>query len=97
MPNTLIQFRIDESSRIKALNICKELGIDLQTYLRLCMSRLILENGIPFSMKLNNNQTFTGIEAMKEASKIAEKNGISDMTLDEINLEINEARKLSNI
>ena len=30
---------------------------------------------------------------MKRASRIAEENGISDMTLDEINAEIAEARK----
>ena len=33
------------------------------------------------------------IQAMKEASKIAEKYGIEDMPLEEINAEINEARK----
>lgn len=34
-----------------------------------------------------------GIEAMKRASRIAEENGISDMTLEEIDAEIAEARK----
>ncbi len=34
-----------------------------------------------------------GLEAMKAASMIAEKYGISDITLDEINAEIAEARK----
>lgn len=33
-----------------------------------------------------------GLEAMKTMSKIAAANGISDMTLDEINAEISEAR-----
>ena len=56
------------------------------------MSRLIQENGIPFSMKLTDNTEPRGLAAMKEASRIAEKNGISDMTLDEINAEIREAR-----
>lgn len=35
----------------------------------------------------------SGIEAMKRASRIAEENGISDMSLDEINAEITDARK----
>ena len=34
-----------------------------------------------------------GLEAMKEASRIATENGIADMTLDEINAEIDLARK----
>ena len=62
MANTLVQFRADENARIKAASICEKLGIDLQTYLRMCMARLIQENGI------------------------------SDMTLDEINAEIRAAR-----
>ena len=33
------------------------------------------------------------LSAMRTASKIAEENGISEMSLDEINAEINEARK----
>ena len=34
-----------------------------------------------------------GIYALEKASKIAEEYGISDMSLDEINAEIAEARK----
>lgn len=93
MANTLVQFRADETTRIKAINICEKLGIDLQTYLRICMCRLIQENGIPFSMKLDDAPETHGLEAMKAASRIAAECGISDMTLDEINAEISAARK----
>ncbi|MGN0469359.1 MAG: type II toxin-antitoxin system RelB/DinJ family antitoxin [Acutalibacteraceae bacterium] len=93
MSSTLVQFRTDDESKIKAMNICERLGIDLQTYMRMCLSRLIQENGIPFSMKLKNEPENKGLEALKAASKIAEENGISDMTLDEINAEIADSRK----
>lgn len=93
MANTLIQFRTEETARIKAVNICEKLGIDLPTYLRMCVSRLIQENGVPFSMKVDDIFENKGMEAMKEASRIAAENGISDMTLEEINAEISEARK----
>lgn len=93
MANTLVQFRTEETARIKAASICEKLGIDLPTYLRICMSRLIQENGVPFSMKADDISENRGIKAMKEASRIAAENGISDMTLDEINAEISEARK----
>jgi len=92
MANTLVQFRTEETSRIKAMRICEKLGIDLQTYLRMCISRLIQENGIPFSMKLNDTSASRGMEALKAASRIAAENGIADMTLDEINAEISAAR-----
>lgn len=93
MANTLVQFRTEETARIKAVNICEKLGIDLPTYLRMCMSRLIQENGVPFSMKVNEISENRGMKAMKAASRIAVENGIDDMTLDEINAEISEARR----
>lgn len=93
MANSLVQFRTEDTSRIKATAICERLGIDLPTYMRMCISRLIQENGIPFSMKLDDIDRNCALEAMKEASRIAEKNGIADMTLDEINAEIAETRK----
>lgn len=93
MANTLVQFRTEETARIKAVSICEKLGIDLPTYLRMCMSRLIQENGIPFSMKVDDISENRGMKALKAASSIAAKNGISNMTLDEINMEISEARR----
>ena len=93
MANSLIQFRTEEVSRIKAMEICERLGIDLQTYMRMCISRLIQENGIPFSMKLDDLPDNKAIRAMKSAGRIAEENDIADMSLDEINAEIAEARK----
>ena len=91
MANTLVQFRTEEASRAKAARICERLGIDLPTYLRICVSRLIEENGIPFSMKLESENK--GLAAMKAASRIAADKGLSDMTLEEINYEIAEARR----
>jgi len=93
MANSFIQFRADESAKIQAMGICEKLGIDLPTYLRMCLSRLILENGIPFSMKLETLSGNPGLEAMKKASRIAEENGIADMSLEEINAEIAAARE----
>ena len=82
MANTLVQFRADETSRIKAVGICEKLGIDLATYLRMCIS-------------VDDISENRGMAAMKEASRIAAAEGIADMTLDEINEEIAETRKLS--
>lgn len=93
MASTLVQFRTEDSAKATAVSICERLGIDLQSYLRMCISRLNQENGIPFSMNVNDIPKNKGIEAMKAASRIAEESGISDMSLDEINKEIRAARK----
>lgn len=57
----------------------------------MCVLRLIREEGLPFSEK--DEASSRGILAMKKASKRAEEKGISDMTLEEIDEEIKEARK----
>ena len=92
MASTLVQFRTEDTEKIKAVQILDRLGLSLPSYLRMCISRLNQENGIPFSMKIETEEN-PGISALKRASRIAEENGIADMSLDEINAEIAEARK----
>ena len=93
MANSLIQFRTEEASRIKAMAICERLGIDLQTYMRMCISRLIQENGIPFPMKLDDLPDNKAVRTMRSAGRIDDEKDIADMTLNKINAEIAEARK----
>ena len=92
MASSLVQFRADDSEKLLAIQICEKLGLSLQAYLRMCISRLIQAKGIPFSMHIEED-TNPGIAAMKRASQIAQENGISDMSLDEINAEIAAARE----
>ena len=92
MASSLVQFRADDTDKLIAMQICDKLGLSLQAYLRICLSRLIQEKGIPFSMNINE-ETNSGIAAMKRASQIAAENGISDMSLNEINAEISAARE----
>lgn len=93
MASVLVQFRTDDAEKNEAIRICEKLGMNLSAYLRMCISRLIQEQGVPFSMKLTPETENPGIAAMKRASRIAAERGISNMTLDEINAEIAEARK----
>lgn len=84
MKNNLIKFEIDDESKLEATLICYKLGINLETYLRICINRLILEDGIPFDMKIKD-ETSSGMKALLEAGRISKENGNSEMTLDEIN------------
>ena len=93
MPNTLVQFRVDDLSKNKASDICQRLGLDLPGYLRVCIARLIQENGIPFQMKIEDEVTQRARDAIRRANLIAKENGLSDMSLDEINEEISAARR----
>lgn len=95
MANNLVQFRIDENSKFQAALICNKLGIDLQTYMRMCIARLISKNGIPFDMTLSDESS-KDMKSLLEANRISQENGNSEMTLDEINEEIRLAREESN-
>ena len=92
MASTLVQFRTEDTEKIKSIQILDRLGLTLPAYLRMCMSRLNQENGIPFSMKIESENN-PGVEALKRASRIAEEHGISDMSLEEINEEIAKVRE----
>ena len=92
MANTLVQFRADETLRLQASNICQSLGLDLPSYLRICLARLVQSRGIPFSMNVDDIEEDRGMRALKAAWKIAEEQGTDKMTLDDINAEIAAAR-----
>ena len=94
MANSLIQLRIDDKLKTEATNKKEKLGLDLSTAIRIFLTRSVEERGIPFTMKLDTERykAEAAIRAMREVSKTAETNGIADMTLDEVNAEINAAR-----
>lgn len=59
----------------------------------MCISRLVQENGIPFSIKLSETEHNSGINVMRQSSVIALSiMGISYMSLYEIYAKIFEAR-----
>ncbi len=93
MASTLVQFRTEDTEKLRAVQILDRLGLSLPAYLRMCVLRLNQENGIPFSMKVEDEEENRGIRALQRASRIAKELGIADMTLDEINTEIAETRK----
>ena len=94
MANTLVQFRIDDALRRQANELCLKLGLDLSTYLRMCLAKLVQEQGVPFALKLNTVPTSAeAIAAMRKISDNAKANGTSKMTLTEIYAEISATRK----
>jgi len=89
MSNTLVQFRIDDGLRQQANDLCTKLGLDLPTYLRMSLAKLVQEQGVPFAIRLNSIPTADeAITAMRTLSAISQANGNSQMSLDQINAEI---------
>ena len=93
MANSLVQFRIDESLRQQASDLCDKLGLDLSTYLRMSLAKLVLEQGVPFTVKIKPVPAAEeAIAAMRKLSDISQANGNSKMSLAEINAEISATR-----
>ena len=91
----IIQVRVDNSLKEQAMSLFDGLGIDISTAIRVFLKKCIAENGIPFSINYES-RTYDPEEVRRildEAADISEKNGNSDMSLDEINEEIRLARE----
>ena len=88
---TVLQVRVDEELKNQAGAVYNELGMDLSTAIRMFLKRSVLVGGIPFDTKINES-TLKAILAVDHMRTVSEKNGNSEMTLDEINEEIRLAR-----
>ena len=98
MTTTLLQVRVEDSLKEDAARIFEELGIDTSTAVRMFLKRAVMENGIPFSMTLPKTPYVSerGYRAMMEIGEESEKKGLSDLSLDEINAEIEASRRERN-
>ena len=102
MANTLVQIRVDDKLKDEVSAIYDQLGLDLSTAVRIFVTRTVAEQWIPLAAKLKYDSNRSNARpripqdvmlAMKAMSDSAEENGVSDLTLDEINAEIQSARK----
>lgn len=88
----LIQFRADKELKKEVAEIYESLGMDLPTAFRMFMKKSKLVRGVPFDVKLPE-KSVTRSEALAAFENMrSEAMDLPEMTLDEINNEINAAR-----
>lgn len=95
MATSVLQVQVEDSLQEQASAIYKELGIDLPTAVQIFLKRTVIEQGPPFGMKVpseKEQKIEDAIIAIREMRAESERNGNCDMTLDEINAEIDAAR-----
>lgn len=94
MATSLLQVRVDDTLKDEAAAVFENLGIDTSTAVRMFLKRSVMENGIPFRMTLSKApyNAERGYRAAMEIAESSEKKGTSEMTLEEINAEIEAAR-----
>ena len=89
---TLIQFRADKNLKNEVAAIYEAIGMDLPTAFRMFMLRSKACRGLPFPATMPEKQ-ITSEEALNAfASLRSQAADIPEMTLDEINAEIDAAR-----
>lgn len=89
----LVQFRVDSDLKNEVSEIYNALGMDLPTAFRMFMVRSKMVRGIPFETVLPESKVTRaeGLAAFEELRKQAAD--VPEMTLEEINAEIADARK----
>ena len=89
----LVQFRVDSDLKNEVSEIYSALGMDLPTAFRMFMVRSKMVRGIPFETVLPENAVTRaeGLAAFEELRKQA--SDVPEMSLEEINAEIAEARQ----
>ena len=90
---SLIQARIDSNLKNKAAELFDSLGLDMTTAIRIFFKKCIQEGGIPFEIKNDEYYRLNAYKAFMALREEAEFNGVSDLSIDEINEEIKAARK----
>ena len=94
MATSIVQFRVDDDLKKQATELYDKLGIDLSSAMRMFLKRSVSVNGIPFAMVLpkEDYSASKALELMEELNKSASENGTDEISLDDINSEINSFR-----
>lgn len=94
MSTSLVQMRIDTQLRDEANNLFDRLGLDMTTAVKIFLKKCLAEGGIPFDVKTKDSRHSSpeGMAAFLALRKQAEENGLTGMSLDDINAEINATR-----
>ena len=96
MTDGVLQLQVEGNLAQQATEIFSQLGLDLQSAVQLFLKRSVEARGIPFAMRLpmpGKNRRYEAVELMKSISREAEKAGVANMTLEEINAEIDAVRR----
>ena len=88
--------RMDESLKKQFDSLCTDFGMTASTAINVFAKTVVRERKIPFEIVSPKPETPTresGHNAFMSLRKAAKHNGVQDWTLDEINNEINAARR----
>jgi len=92
---TAYTIRIDNETKSQFDLLCKQLGLSVSTAFNLFIKKSLREQAIPFRIDLNSSSMVmeNAKRAIDEMRSASAQNGLSDMSLEEINEEIKLTRE----
>ena len=94
MAQATLSMRVDDTLKKNFDNICDDFGFTSTAAITVFMKTVVRERRIPFEIKASTKEQINkdAWAAFLEMRAAAAEAGLQDMTLDEINAEIQEAR-----
>ena len=94
MSQAVFSIQTDENLKKQFDLLCSNLGMSASTAINIFIQKVVKEQKIPFDVDSDKTEITRekALQAFYDLRKQAQKNGLQDMTLDEINEEIRLAR-----
>ena len=94
MAQVSMTVRLDSQLKQQFNELCNEIGMSANTAINVFVKAAVKSRGIPFEVKASQNSTAQDFrKAFYDLRESARKNGLQEMTLEEINEEIRLARE----
>ena len=97
MAQTAMTVRMDNQQKVQFDRLCEQFGMSANTAINIFVRAVIRSRSIPFSIKANEEEDDLTAKARESFNRIraaAERGDTPELTLEEINAEIREVRRL---
>lgn len=92
MAQVSMTVRMDAGLKAAFDDLCAQFGMSVNTAMTIFAKAVVRERAIPFEIKAHNEEPMDGLSAFYALRAEAQNNGVPEMSLEEINQEINSAR-----
>ncbi len=90
MAQTLVNFRIDETTKKQMEQICNELGITMSTAFNIFAKKVIREKRIPFDVSIDPFYSESNMKALSKSIKELEEGKVVAKSMKELEEMANE-------
>lgn len=90
MAQTLVNFRIDETTKKQMEQICSELGITMSTAFNIFAKKVIREKRIPFDVSIDPFYSESNMKALSKSIKELEEGKVVVKSMEELEAIVDE-------